>query len=64
MPVYTFRSETEREFEVAIAIASRTRPRTLDTWQDEAAYWLKVWTGDRSLPYKIRPHANLERVEW
>ncbi len=62
--IYTFRAETCDEALKATQIALATPHRTVDIWEDDSRWWLKVWTNDRDLPRRMRPYASLERREW
>ncbi|MFQ3619176.1 MAG: hypothetical protein SNJ57_19435 [Cyanobacteriota bacterium] len=61
--IYTFWAETESEAKKVVAIALDAA-KTIDQWHDNGAWWIKIWTTDRDLPKKVRPHACLERREW
>jgi hypothetical protein len=62
--IYTFRAENQSDADTAVAIALDTDPRTIDAWTEGGVFWLKVWTGDRTLPQKLRPYASLEFREF
>ncbi|RMH41270.1 MAG: hypothetical protein D6694_09145 [Gammaproteobacteria bacterium] len=58
--IYLFRAENAGDAAQVRAIA-QSAAKTLDQWQDEDTWWLKVWTDDCDLPRKVRPYASLER---